>query len=259
MFGKLVEKPSFVNELNIKWCVEFKLLGIQFDSTLAKMYVNYDIALEAVRKEINSWKYRFLTIYGKVTVIKNLCIPKINHIVAVIPNFSIAHLKILESELKFFILDGNPSVVDETTRRMAVRDGGFGIPNINSFWKAIRMSWLRRLIDSEATWAKLHRHEVAPCYFDPCKSNFVSISNAKRKSTNLFWKDVYGSLLDCRLNILVNYPQEYRYIPINGEPQITSNRVSIEQEWAIHLNLNSIIDANSNFIDIDSVRCCRKP
>ena len=152
VFGKLVEKPSFVNELNIKWCVEFKLLGIQFDSTLAKMYVNYDIALDAVRKEINSWKYRFLTIYGKVTVIKNLCIPKINHIVAVIPNFSIAHLKILESELKFFILDGNPNVVDETTRRMAIRDGGFGIPNINSFWKAIRMSWLRRLIGSEATW-----------------------------------------------------------------------------------------------------------
>ena len=57
----------------------------------------------------------------------------------------------------------------------------------------------------------------------------------------------------------MNYPQEYRYIPINGEPQITSNRVSIEQEWALHLNLNSIIDGNGNFVDIDSVRCCRKP
>ena len=259
VFGKLVEKPSFVNELNIKWCVDFKLLGIQFDSTLAKMYVNYDIALEAVRKEINSWKYRFLTIYGKVTVIKNLCIPKINHIVAVVPNFSITHLKILESELKFFILDGNPSVVDETTRKMAVKDGGFGIPNINFFWKSIRMSWLRRLIGSEATWAKLHRHDVAPCSFDPCKANFVSISKAKKKTTNLFWKDVYGSLLDCRLNILVNYPQEYRYIPINGEPQITSNRIPIEQEWASHHCLNSIIDDSGNFINIDNVRCHRKP
>merc|ERR1711895_79056 len=127
VFGKLVEKPSFVDELNVKWCVEFKLLGIHFDSTLERMYVNYDLALEAVRKEINSWKYRFLTIYGKVTLIKSLCIPKINHIVTVVPSFSIAHLKVLESELKFFIHDGNPNVVDETTRRMAVRDGGFGI------------------------------------------------------------------------------------------------------------------------------------
>ena len=169
VFGKLVEKPSFVDELNIKWCVEFKLLGIHFDSTLERMYVNYDIALEAVRKEINSWKYRFLTIYGKVTVIKSLCIPKINHIVAVVPSFSIAHLKVLESELKFFILDGNPNVVDEKTRKMAVKDGGFGIPNINLFWKSIRMSWLRRLIGSEATWAKLHKYEVAPFCFIPAK------------------------------------------------------------------------------------------
>ena len=62
---------------------------------------------------------------------------------AVVPSFSISHLKILESELKFFILDGNPNVVDETTRKMAVKDGGFDIPNINLFWKSIRMYWLR--------------------------------------------------------------------------------------------------------------------
>ena len=113
IFGKKMEKPTFVDELKVKWCVEFKLLGIHFDCTLSKMHVNYDIALDAIRSEINSWKYRFLTIYGKITVIKTLCIPKINHIVAVVPNPSIAHLKSLESELKFFITDGNPSVVDE--------------------------------------------------------------------------------------------------------------------------------------------------
>ena len=133
VFGKQAEKPTFVDELNLKWCVDFKLLGIYFNSTLSRMHINYDIALEAIRREINSWKYRFLTIYGKITVIKTLCIPKINHIVAVVPNPSIAHLKSLESELKFFITDGNPSVVDEKTRRMAVKDGGFGVPNINTF------------------------------------------------------------------------------------------------------------------------------
>ena len=168
-------------------------------------------------------------------------------------------MKSLESELKFFITDGNPNVVDETTRKMAVKDGGFGIPNINTFWKAIRMSWLRRLIFSEATWAKLHRYEVSPCSFDPCKSNFESITNAKRKSTNLFWKEVYSSLLECRLNILLSHPQEYKYIPINGEPHITSNKVSVKQEWSLHLNLSSIIDKNGNFIGIGEVRGCRKP
>ena len=144
IFGKHFEKPGFVDELNLEWCVEFKLLGIQFDSTLSKMHVNYDIAINLIRKDINSWKYRFLSIFGKITVIKTLCIPKINHVIAVVPNPSVAHLKLLESELKFFISDGNPNVVDEITRKMAVKDGGFGVPNINTFWKSIRMSWLRR-------------------------------------------------------------------------------------------------------------------
>ena len=56
VYQYIVEKPSFVDELNIKWCVEFKLLGIYFDFTLSKMHVNYEIALDAGRSEINSWK-----------------------------------------------------------------------------------------------------------------------------------------------------------------------------------------------------------
>ena len=109
-------------------------------------------------------------------------------------------------------------MVDEKTRKMAVKDGGFGIPNINTLWKSIRMSWLRRLVSSEDTWAKLHRYDVSPDSFDPCKSNFESIMNAKGKVTNLFWKEVYGSLLECRLNILLSNPPEYKYIPIMVSP-----------------------------------------
>ena len=57
VFGRLVDKPRFVEDFKIKWCVEFKLLGIHFDFTLSKMYVNYENAIESIRKEINSWKF----------------------------------------------------------------------------------------------------------------------------------------------------------------------------------------------------------
>ena len=79
-----------------------------------------------------------------------MCLPKLNHVVVVVPN-PFAHLILLESKLKFFITDGNPNVVNETTRRMAVKHGSFGVPDINSFWKSIRMSWLRRSISSDST------------------------------------------------------------------------------------------------------------
>ena len=53
IFGKQYSKPRFVDELRIKVCVEFKLLGIYFDSTLSKMHTNYDKAIESIRKELN--------------------------------------------------------------------------------------------------------------------------------------------------------------------------------------------------------------
>ena len=133
MFGMLTDKPKFIKELGIKWCTEFKLLGIHFDSALANMHVNYEKAIESVRREINSWKFQFLTIYGKVTVIKTLCLPKRNHIAVVVPSPSCMIVKALEGELKQFILRNNLSVVDDRTRKMPVIEGGFGVPNVNVF------------------------------------------------------------------------------------------------------------------------------
>ena len=223
------------------------------------MHVNYERAIESVRQEINSWKYRFLTIYGKVTVIKTMCIPKLNHIAVVVPNPSCTHLRMLECELKQFITRNNPSIVDENTRKMSVKEGGFSVPVVNTFWKAIRMSWLRRSIGSEATWAKIHQQEVSPHFFDPFKSNFEALSKAKAKCRNPFWKEVYTSLIDCRLNVLLDHPEEYRYIPIGGEPQITSNGISIKQEWAVNKFLDSIIDCNDNQKDIKDINSSKKP
>ena len=66
IFGRELNKPKFVEELRIKWCNEFKLLGIQFDVTLTNMQRNFEIAIEKVKKGLHSWKYRFLTIFGKL-------------------------------------------------------------------------------------------------------------------------------------------------------------------------------------------------
>ena len=93
---------------------------------------------------------------------------------------------------------------------MAVKHGGFGVPNINTFWKSLRMSWLRRSINSDSTWFKLHCQKVFPYAFDPEKSNYDALTKAKAKCMNPFWKEIYASLLECRLNVLLDFPKEYK-------------------------------------------------
>ena len=39
-----------------------------------------------MRDELNLWKFGHLTVFGKLTVIKVLCIPKFTQIATVIPN-----------------------------------------------------------------------------------------------------------------------------------------------------------------------------
>ena len=92
--------------------------------------------------------------------------------------------------------------------------------NVNFFLKAIRMSWLRRLITSKSTWANLHKLETFPNTFNPYNSNQERLIKAKEQTNNYFWKDVYASLLQCRLNVTSLYPQEAIHCLLMGSPKL---------------------------------------
>ena len=143
-----------------------------------------------------------MTVFGKITVIKTMCLPKFTHIATVIPSLSLKRINEIEREFEIFINHKNPSVTDKTTRYMTKEEGGLGMITINIFWRAIRMSWLRRLNNSKSTWAILHQTETKPHTFNPITSNMEQLTKARNKTRNLVWRDIYDSLLTCRRNIL---------------------------------------------------------
>ena len=50
----------------------FTLLGLKFSINLSEIpKINYDSVLHTIKREIEKWKYRHLTPFGKITVIKN--------------------------------------------------------------------------------------------------------------------------------------------------------------------------------------------
>ena len=59
-----------------QWESEFKLLGILFDNNMCKMERNFQIKLDEIRKVLGAWFNRFLTPYGKITLIKTLALSK---------------------------------------------------------------------------------------------------------------------------------------------------------------------------------------
>ena len=86
--GEKNSKSRFVETLNIKWCTGFRLLVIQFSNTLSEMENNYVKGIKEMRDVSNNWKYRYLTIFAKITVIKTYMLPKLTHIASVILNLT---------------------------------------------------------------------------------------------------------------------------------------------------------------------------
>ena len=65
---------------------EFNLLGLEFSVNLSSIpQRNYSKAISKVNKIIDSWRYRNLTPFGKITIIKNLLLSKFVHLFVALP------------------------------------------------------------------------------------------------------------------------------------------------------------------------------
>ena len=65
----------------------FKLLGINFDVDLDKIVnINYNERILQIKKIIKIWSKRNLTVIGKITVVKTLILPVLNHLIITLPN-----------------------------------------------------------------------------------------------------------------------------------------------------------------------------
>ena len=220
---------------------------------------NYQNCLDKVKKELSSWRHRFLNVFGKITVIKTLCIPKFMHIATVIPSLSIIQIKEIDKEFEHFLSENNPSVVYRNTRYMGRKDLGLGMLRITHFWKAIKMSWNRRLTYSKSTWAELHRAETRLYTFNPMTSCWSGLDMARSQSNNLVWKEIYGALLSCRRNLVKANPTEFLTLPVNGEPYTTKTNVAMQQDWCDNHMIKDILNRHGEFKRMEDYPQNRRP
>ena len=75
-------------EIDLIWDKKFTLLGIDFHNNLEKMEDNFWNKMSSLEKLLANWSYRYLTTYGKITIIRSLALSKLSHIVLVIPYHS---------------------------------------------------------------------------------------------------------------------------------------------------------------------------
>lgn len=92
------------------------MLGIKFSVNLPDMVeLNYLPKLIEIRKLLKQWKVRRMTPIGRLTVLKTLIIPKLNHLILALPMPNDNFLKDLESEMFEFLWNSKIHKVKKDT------------------------------------------------------------------------------------------------------------------------------------------------
>ena len=138
-------------EKNFKWPFkEVKALGVWF-STDPEITVsqNYKEKLEKMRAILGCWKFRRLSLLGKVMVLKSLVASQLVHILSPLPTYYEAIQEINSLFHKFLWSDK----VDKIKRNVMINDypeGGIKMIDIISFNKSLKAVWVKKYLDNES-------------------------------------------------------------------------------------------------------------
>ena len=133
--------------LGIKWPQ-----GIFFTYDKKLLYMkNSTEKLDNIKKLINIWSSRGLSLYGKVTIIKSLLLPKVVYTSSLLPTPE--HIiKELNHLIYNFLWRGKDKVI----RKSVINDyegRGIKMVDIESMIKSLRLAWLKRVFgDNSGAW-----------------------------------------------------------------------------------------------------------
>ena len=129
----------------------FKLLGINFHIEFEQMQqINFKEKIQKIRSLIKLWNRQYLTPLGKITVIKTLLLPILNHLFISIPNPAKQTIKELNNIFFDFLWNG-PAKIKQNVVIKQYWEGGLQMINLKAFIDSMKLTWLRRVILSIRT------------------------------------------------------------------------------------------------------------
>ena len=108
---------------------------------------NYDEKLKNIKAILSCWKYRRLTLMGKITVLKSLVVSQLTYILSPFPS----NEKIINeiNDLFYRLLWNDKG--DKIERKVMTNDyfkGGLKMIDLVSFNKSLKLTWIKKYLDS---------------------------------------------------------------------------------------------------------------
>ena len=181
---------------NIQWTNDYiKLLGTVIPNDRSRLTeLNYTPKLQKVENIIRIWKSRNLTLYGRVQLTKTYLISQVIYLLSVLPTPDMEFLKKFETLLFKFIWNNKTERIKRSTLYRNNLDGGIKMPHLPSFNYALKLAWLRRLLDvnNKGSWKTivLYKLPITEQYLWECNLNIKDLPNLLKKEKRTFWTEV---------------------------------------------------------------------
>ena len=143
----------------LSWAkTNFKLLGINLHINLDEIQrINFTDKIQKNKSLIQLWKRRYLTPLGKITVIKTLLLPILNHLFISIPNPNDQIIKEINNVLFEFLWKG-PAKIKYNVIIKQYCEGGLKMVNLKAFINSMKLTWIRRSIISDSPWQSVGKN-----------------------------------------------------------------------------------------------------
>ena len=149
---------------------------------------NFGEKLLEIGNLLKIWSRRKLTLIGKITVLKTLIMPKIVHLLTVLPSPSFDKLKKLDTLFFRFLWDNKPDKIKRDVLCKSIEEGGLNMIDVFSFNKSLKLSWIKRLVSTESPWVKLFEI-ITGANVNVINFGDVSLERNRNK-INPFWIEV---------------------------------------------------------------------
>ena len=125
------------------------MLGVTFSTEIYNIWdVNYNDIIKKVHGVCKQCSKRKLTLMGRITIIKSLALAKFIHLLLALPNPPDNSLKNIEKIIYIFYGMGGPDRIKLSIIVKNIKAGGLRMINLSEFIKALKISWLRRVIQN---------------------------------------------------------------------------------------------------------------
>ena len=245
-------------ETNLSWDQGiFTVLGVKFCTNLNDMLaLNYSEKVREIRDLLINWSKRILTPYGKIIVIKSMAMAKINHLILALPNPAERIISEINSMFFRFIWNGSRDRIKRSVSIKEYKDGGLKMINVQYFIEALKVTWIRRLVQKETKWSYLLNHTY------PNLSEFIKFGlDFLKQKTNLihnkFWLDTFTAWIHFSNKITINSWSDFLSQPIWWNNSVKVGGRSIYYKHFFDkgiIHICDIMDKNGQFHDFNYIQ-----